>query len=113
MPFFIIFEVPKSFGVETQEPEFFEKVDSFGLGSEFTSVGFSRVKNIGQGEVPKITEQPHISIIFLTCHISWLPESKNRTEFEAKMQAVEFRVHCFHAYNLIIEIDAILISKEK
>ena len=44
MPFFIIFEVPKSFGVETQEPDFFEKVDSFGLGIEFTSVGFSRVK---------------------------------------------------------------------
>ena len=46
MPFFIIFEVPKSFGVETQEPEFFEKVDSFGLGIEFTSVGFSRVNNL-------------------------------------------------------------------
>jgi hypothetical protein len=46
MPFFIIFEVPKSFGVETQEPEFFEKVDSFELGIEFTSVGFSRVKGV-------------------------------------------------------------------
>ena len=43
MPFLIIFEVPKSFGVEKKNPEFFEKVDSIGLYIESTSVGISRV----------------------------------------------------------------------
>jgi len=40
--------------------------------------------------LPGITEQPHISIFSPKCHISRPPKSTNRTEFGAKLQAVDF-----------------------
>ena len=61
----------------------------------FSDVFFQQ---IGQGEVPEKTEQPHIFRFFSYCLMSRPPKSKNRTQFGAKMQAVEFCIHFFHAY---------------
>jgi hypothetical protein len=40
--------------------------------------------------LPDITEQPYISIFSPKYHTSRPPKSKNRLEFGAKLQAVEF-----------------------
>ena len=40
--------------------------------------------------LPDITEQPHTFIFSPKCHISRPPKSKTRTEFGAKLLAVEF-----------------------